>query len=171
MLRRSPNAHLSHHTHDAVTIIPRQLLAMSLQAQAEFLFAVIKHIPAKVNTRHLAAALNLTVSAATMRMTRLKRKLAQSVGGPKSVREDELDFLLKVVELSGGKTDWKALESELGLKESAARMRLTRLRKKFAQNTGTHSGDSGIEAEVVPMDDGDVKHEAGVIEVKYEENW
>ena len=61
-------------------------------------------------------------------MTHLKRKLAQfAVGGLKSAKVDELEFLLKVVELSGGKTDLKALASELGLKVSAASMRLTRL--------------------------------------------
>ena len=147
--------------------------SLSNQAQAEFLFSVIKYTPAKVNTRELAAALNLTVGATNMRMVRLRRKLAQSAAGANSaVKPDDLEFLMKVLEFSGGKTDLKGLAEEWGLRLSAASMRLTRLRKKFAQNVGVGAGAADSESggeEVVPREE--VKQEEGVIEVKCEGSW
>jgi hypothetical protein len=144
-----------------------------MQQQAEFLFAVLKHTPTKLNTRHLAAQLNLKVGATNMRMTRLKKKLAASAG-VKGVKAEDLDFLLKVVEMGGGKTDIKGLAEELGMKYSAVNMRLTRMRRKFGRPGGSTGVWGSKLAEEVAMDEGGgVKQEEGVIEVKCEEegNW
>jgi hypothetical protein len=54
---------------------------MSTQQQAEFLFAVLKHTPTKLNTCDLAAQLNLKVGATNMRMTRLKKETCHTGGG------------------------------------------------------------------------------------------
>ena len=107
-----------------------------------------------------------------MRMVRLKKKLA-APAGVKGVKAEDLEFLLKVVEMGGGKTDIKGLAGELGMKVGAVNMRLVRLRKKFGR-TGGSTGAGGSEwAEEVAMDEGGrVKQEEGVIEVKCEEgNW
>ena len=56
-----------------------------------------------------------------------------------------MGFLLKVVEMGGGKTDIKGLAGELGMKLSAVNMRMTRLRKKFGRPSGnTGAGDSEL---------------------------
>ena len=105
-------------------------------------------------------------------MTRLKRKLAQP--GTKGVKAEDLGFLFKVVELSGGKADLKGLAGELGLKSSALSMRLTRLRKKFGQSGGV-AGETGgvpevVEEEVTMEEGGGVKQEEEeVMEIKCEE--
>ena len=146
---------------------------MSTQQQAEFLFAVLKHTPTKLNTRDLAAKLNLKVGATNMRMTRLKRKLA-APAGIKGVKAEDLGFLLKVVEMGGGKTDIKGLAGELGMKVGAVNMRMTRLRKKFGRPSGdTGAGGSELAEEVAMDEGGGVKQEEqSVIEVKCEEgNW
>jgi hypothetical protein len=103
---------------------------MSKKAQAEFLFLVLKHSPDKVNIRHLSAACDLSVPATSMRVTRLKKKF-ENENGASTVEAKDLEFLERMVEFSGGKTDVKALAAEVGLKPSAVNMRLVRLRKKF----------------------------------------
>jgi len=159
-----------HHSpsHNTQTLLLRYYLTMSTQQQAEFLFAVLRHTPTKVNTRDLAAQLNLTVGATTMRMTRLKRKLAQPAG-TKAVKAEDLGFLFKVVEMAGGRTDLKGLTGELGLKSSAVSMRLTRLRKRFGQPRVAETGGAELVEEVAMEEGVEVKQEEGVIEVKFEE--
>ena len=106
---------------------------MSEKSQAEFLFAVIKHSPKKVNIRHLSAALNLTVGATNMRMTRLKRKM---LANDCKVKAGDLEFLESVFEINEGKTDIKKLAAELGINAGAVSMRLTRLRARIAERKG-----------------------------------
>jgi hypothetical protein len=100
----------------------------SEQSQTQFVFTILKYTTLKLNTRHLSAALNLTPAATTMRMTRLKRKLAQTDA---KVMSKDWEFFVKVWEFSGGKVDLKAVAGELGLNVAAVSMRITRLRKKL----------------------------------------
>ena len=69
-----------------------------------------------------------------MRITRLKKKLAQQHG---KVESKDLQFLEKMVEFCGAKTDIRALAAELGLKPGTVSMRLTRLRKKIGLTPST----------------------------------
>src|SRR5947207_4058415 len=101
---------------------------MTDQSQTEFIFTILKHSSIKLKTRDLSAALNLTPAATTMRMTRLKRKLAQSNS---KVTTKDLEFFAKVWEFSGGKVNLKAVSEELGLNVGAVSMRVSRLRKKL----------------------------------------
>ena len=100
------------------------------QANANFLFVVLRHTPLKYNLRALADSLGLTPAATTMRITRLKRKLTQPTA--KVELKDER-FFQKMIEFGSGKTDLKGVAAELGLKVSAVSMRLTRLRKKLGK--------------------------------------
>jgi hypothetical protein len=100
---------------------------MSKKEQADFLFTVLKHTTLNLNVRHLSAACDLSLGATQMRMTRLRRKLEKG-----NAEDADLEFLEKVWEFSGGKTDVKGLASELGLKTGAVSMRLSRLRKRIA---------------------------------------
>ena len=112
----------------------------NVKAQAEFLFAVLKHSPVKVNIRYLSAACDLSVPATSMRLTRLKKKF-ENEDGVGTVEAKDLEFLERMVEFSGGKTDVKALAAEMGMKPSAVSMRLIRLRKKFGTaGTGRKGG-------------------------------
>jgi hypothetical protein len=108
-------------------------------SQATFLFTVLKHTPTRVNLVRLSAALGISVQAASMRMTRLRRKLDQSNA---MVTSKDVDFLSTVLEHTEGRTDIHAVGAELGMKEGAARMRLTRLKKKFARHGPVAVGGS-----------------------------
>ena len=133
---------------------------MSNLSQAEFLFAVLPHTT-KGKARHIAEALNLTVGAYNMRMTRLKRGYA--------ARGSEiLKFLLKVMEFSRGKTDLKGLATELGMKTGAVHMRLSTLRKGFGQHAGAGAGCvSQVEDETRMDEVAHMKQE--IMEVKFDE--
>jgi hypothetical protein len=67
-----------------------------------------------------------------MRISRRKKKFERG-DGVCTVEEKDLEFLSKVVEFSGGKTDVKALAADIGLKPTAVYMRLVRMRKKFGK--------------------------------------
>lgn len=73
-----------------------------------------------------------------MRITRLKRKLAQT---DTKVTTKDWEFFAKVWQFSGGKVDLKAVSEELGLNVSAVSMRVTRLRKKLGI-VGERKGES-----------------------------
>jgi hypothetical protein len=100
---------------------------MSKKEQADFLFTVLKHTTLNLNVRHLSAACDLSLGATQMHMTRLRRKLEKG-----NAEDADLEFLEKVWEFSGGKTDIRGLASELGLTTGAVSMRLSRLRKRIA---------------------------------------
>lgn len=92
-----------------------------------------------------------------MRITRLKRKLAQPTA---KVELKDLQFLQKMVEFGAGKTDLKGVAAELGLKVSAVSMRLTRLRKKLGKTRGVRRGvgkaaktEGSEEREVILVED------------------
>jgi DNA-binding CsgD family transcriptional regulator len=116
--------------------------------ESAFLLSVLKHNKTKVNCRQLAAALDLSIGATNMRLVRLRRKLA---GNQTTVTPTELEFVQRVLEFSGGKTDNKAVANELGLKEGAVNMRLVRLRKKYGVRGNT--GDDQMDREIKPKCD------------------
>src|SRR5271170_5049854 len=101
---------------------------MNDQSQAKFLLIVLKHTPMKINARHLSTALNISLGATTMRLTRLRRKLARN---DYTVQANDMEFLLRALEFCGGKVNIKDLAEETGLKVGAVSMRLTRLRRKY----------------------------------------
>jgi DNA-binding MarR family transcriptional regulator len=102
---------------------------MSEKAHAEFLFAILRHSSLlKYDLRQLADHLQITPAATSMRITRLKRKLAKPTP---DIEGKDIVLLEKLVEFSGIKPDIRGLAKELGLKPSAVSMRLTRVRKKL----------------------------------------
>lgn len=105
--------------------------AMSKKEQADFVFTALKHTTLNLNVRHLSATCGLSLGATQMRMTRLRRKLEKG-----DAEDADLEFLEKVWEFSGGKTDVKGLASELGMTTGAVSMRLSRLRKRIASAGG-----------------------------------
>jgi hypothetical protein len=84
----------------------------SEQSQTQFLFTILKYTTLKLNTRHLSAALNLTPAATTMRMTRLKRKLAQTDA---KVMSKDWEFFVKVWEFSGGEGGFESCCGRVGI--------------------------------------------------------
>jgi DNA-binding MarR family transcriptional regulator len=105
------------------------------ETQAHFLMLVLKHTPSKPKIHDLAAAVNLTTAATSMRITRLKHRLEEN-----RFEAKDLPFLEKLIQYSGGTTNTKAVAEELGMKPSAISMRLTRLRKKFGGSAGSSPG-------------------------------
>jgi transposase-like protein len=120
---------------------------------------VLKHTPSKPNVRDLAAAMNLTPAATRMRITRLKCRLEEN-----RFEGNDLPFLEKLIQYSGGTTNIKAIAEEMGMNPSAIRMRLTRLRKKFGDGAGGSPGKA--RAALSPKK---VKKEMTVEEVKCED--
>jgi predicted transcriptional regulator len=101
------------------------------ETQAHFLLQVLKFTPT-INIPALAEKLNLSTAATSMRITRLKKKAADNRCDGQG---QDFAFLAKVLECSNGKIDFKGLAEAVGMNNSAVRMRLTRLRRKFGAAT------------------------------------
>ena len=98
------------------------------QSHANFLLALIKHTPGKPDLASLSTALNLKPSATSMRITRLRKKMADPNSAVSTL---DIEFLESLVRYSGGKTDLKGVAEECGLKISAVSMRITRMKRKW----------------------------------------
>jgi Myb-like DNA-binding domain len=122
-------------------------------ADPVFLVALLRHTNLNIRPQELAAAMNLTPGAASMRLVRLRKKLASS----ETMVAKDVGFLLKLVELAGGKgTNFRGLADEMGLKVPAVRMRITRLRKKLDKKGGEERAEVKIEEgdEAMKLDGG-----------------
>jgi hypothetical protein len=148
---------------------------MSELSHVEFLMAIIKHTTnGKPNLPALSKALNLNPSATSMRMTRLKKKLAS--GETIKITSKDTEFLENVVKYSEGKTDLKGLAQDCGLKAGAVSMRLTRLRKKWQTLDESGHGEGGgrrkrgvEKVRHVGSGEGGIKVEAVEIKVEFED--
>jgi hypothetical protein len=96
------------------------------ETQALFLLQVLIFTPS-INIPAPAEALNLSTAATVMRITCLKKKAADN-----RCNNNDFEFLAKVLECSNGKIDFIGLAVTVGMNNSAVRMRLMRLRRKFS---------------------------------------
>jgi len=112
---------------------------MTETSNIQFLTALFNHTNhTKSNLHLLSHALNLTPGATSMRLTRLKQKLAK--GDTTKISARDTTFLEAVLRSLGGKTDLRGVAAECGISVGAASMRFTRLRKKWEQGEGRTKG-------------------------------
>jgi hypothetical protein len=95
------------------------------ETQANFLLQVLNFTPS-INIPALAQVLNLSTAATSMRITCLKKKAADN-----RCDTQDFEFLAKILCQCSKGTDFKSLAGAVGMKDSAVRMRLTRLRRRF----------------------------------------